>query len=328
MWKSHYLVTCIKLENRVGRRIENETACVPMEFKNRVTPTLSRLDIFAYWCYLDKNFNKNLRMDNCCKRAWLPVLSMIMILFNIPGSASAQFEQKLSLNISGGYFNTVGWDGWEENWEDLHGPSLMPNFKGGPSLIAGLQYNFNRHFSLEFQLGYRLSFTWYFDDSEEGDDPHNYLSWEINDESGIEVLESGENYMDLSNLHLGLAPRYYLFPGNRFNPFIYAGISLNYTDVWFENTEYEAYGSLGREDDYQEKYELENWFDYHVGIGLMAGAGVEYSLRETLGLFAIAGYYFIPLKEEAFATNTYLVNYHDININLGVRISILKSKEL
>ncbi len=290
---------------------------------------MARFDNWAEPCYLNalESSVKRYRMDP--RISWIRLFSLgiFMITIMAPNSLTAQFEQKLSLNISAGYFNTVGWSGWEENWED-HGPSLMPNFKGGPSILAGLQYNFNRHFSIEFQLGYSFSLGWYFDASNDNEEAYNYLYYEIYDAASATILATGENYMDMKNLHLGIAPRYYFAPGNRFNPFVFAGVSLNYTDAYFENNEYQACEELGRLDLYEENSELVNWFEYQVGIGLMAGLGVEYSLNDNWGLFAMASYHFIALQDQAFYKGNFLVNYHDIGINLGTRISILKSKEL
>ncbi len=167
------------------------------------------------------------------KIIFLP-LSLILIAFLLPVKLHAQFERMLSLNVSGGYFNTIGWDGWQEDWQSLpegNGPSLMPNFVGGPAFTAGLQYNFSRHFSVEFQLGFSYSFNWYFDSSEEGQEDNNYLYFEVEDPVSGEIVATGENYMDMVNMHLALAPRYYFLPGRKVNPFVYAGISLNYLDV-------------------------------------------------------------------------------------------------
>jgi opacity protein-like surface antigen len=263
------------------------------------------------------------------KLFWLRRFSLgaFMIAILVPATLFAQFEQKLSLNVSAGYFNTLGWSGWEENWEE-HGPSLMPNFKGGVSIGAGLQYNFNRHFSIEFQLGYRFAPGWYFDASPEGEDEFNYLYYEVYDNTTSTVLASGDNYMDLANFHFGIAPRYYFIPGSKINPFVYAGVTVNYTDVYIENKEYEAYKAAGIEDQYEDNPELYEWFDYQVSVGLMAGAGVEFELNENWGLFAMGTYHFIPLDDEEFYLNSFLVNYHDLSINLGARFSLLKSKDL
>lgn len=256
------------------------------------------------------------------------VLGALMLTIVMSGSLNAQFEQKLSLNISAGYFSTLGWNGWDDNWEE-HGPTLMPNFKGGPSVSAGLQYNFSRHFSVEIQLGYSFAPKWYFDASDESQEPFSYLNYEIiGDSATWEVLGSGENFMDMSNLHIGVTPKYYFGPGNRFNPFILAGISLNYTDVYFDNVEYEDYKDLGMEDVYVENYDLVNWFDDHFGLGFMAGAGCEYALNDTWGLFAQLIYHFIPLRDDAFVYAIKEINYHDLSMHLGARFSFLKSKAL
>ncbi len=258
---------------------------------------------------------------------WLRLFSLGLFMILVPAALHGQFEQKLSLNVSGGYFNTIGWSGWEESWEE-HGPTLMPNFKGGPALTAGLQYNFNRYFSIEFQLGFRFAPGWYFDASPEGEDALNYLHYEIDEGVAGEVLASGDNYMDMNNMHIGIAPRYYFMPGNRLNPFVYAGITLNYTDTYYENLEYEACESLGRLDLYEENPELVNWFDHHVGIGFMAGAGVEYVLNDSWGFFVLASYQFIALSDAAFFKDVFLINYHDLGFQVGARFSLLKSKTL
>jgi len=263
------------------------------------------------------------------KSLWMRQFSLgiFLLLIFFSGTLSAQFEQKLSLNVSAGYFKTLGWDGWEENWEE-HGPSLMPNFKGGPSFTAGLQYNFSRHFSVEFQLGYRYAPSWYFDASPEGEEAHNYLHFEIYDEATSTVLAAGENYMDLNNVHLGIAPRFYFIPGSRLNPFVYAGLNLNYTDVYFDNVELQTCESEGWLDLYEENPELVNWFEYNVGIGFMAGVGVEYVINDSWGIFVMASYHFISLNDKAFFKDSYLMNYHDLEIQLGARFSLLKSKTL
>ena len=195
-------------------------------------------------------------MNLRCNRIRNLALSISLILILIPNSGFSQFEQKLSVNVSAGYFNTFGTSGYEydsppDNYTE---PSLMPNFQGGPSIFAGLQYNFSRHFSLEFQFGFSFSPNWYFDASDEGSDPYNYTYFEIYrdpDNDDYEVVASGENYMDLTNFHFGLVPRYYFSPGKKFNPFVYAGINFNVTDVWFEDQESDAYESLGRLHEYE-----------------------------------------------------------------------------
>ena len=270
-------------------------------------------------------------MNTRLTRIKLPVAALIMILINISGPLMAQFEQKLSVNISGGYFNTFGMIGYEPDWAtdpDEQEPTLMPNFDGGPSITAGIQYNFSRHFSVEFQFSYMFSLGWYFDDSDGGPDPVNYLEYNIYDPNTGDDVASGENYMDMSNLQIGIAPRYYFLPGKRVNPFLFAGITLNNVDVYYENLEKEAYIEHDMLDDYEEPYELINWFDYDIGLGITAGAGIEFVISDRLGLFAQARYDFVPLHEDKFINDTKHADFHAINIHLGARISFLKSKEL
>jgi hypothetical protein len=60
----------------------------------------------------------------------------------------------------------------------------------------------------------------------------------------------------------------------------------------------------------------------------MAGAGVEYVLNDRWGLFAMASYHFISLKDASFYLDSYLIDYHDLGIHMGARYSLLKSKTL
>jgi hypothetical protein len=259
--------------------------------------------------------------------------TLLVLLLVCPwATTAAQLEQQLSVNISGGYFNTAGWTGWEpEGWYTgaPYEPTLMPNFTSGVSVAAGIQYNFSRHFSVEFRLGFQYSSGWYYDYSEDGQEEFNYLYYEIyEDEISYVVAIRGENYMDLGNYHLGIAPRYYFLPGRRVNPFLLAGININNTDVYFDNREYQAYVDLGREDEYTGSEGLTNWFDYQVGIGVLAGIGAEMALSDFLGIFIQADYHFVPMREGSIYYPEDYAHFHGINLHLGVRISFLRSKEL
>ena len=261
-----------------------------------------------------------------------PAMLLLLILTLIPDPLDAQFERKFSVSISGGYFNTIGRSNWDPGYgtepDDME-PTLMPNFRGGPSVTAGIQYNFSRHFSLEFQVGYSYAPSWYYDYSDEGSDPFNYLYYEIyQDTIEYTVIASGENEMDMFNFHLGLAPRYYFRPGSLVNPYLLAGISLNTTDYYFQNNEEVAYRALGRLEEYEQNDQLIHWFEWHTGVGLLVGAGVEFTINDYLGLVVQTGYHFIPLKEGVFYEEEKHADYHDLYIHLGARISFLKSKEL
>ena len=245
---------------------------------------------------------------------------------------SAQFEKKMSVNLSVGYFNTIGWTSYEPEWasgpEDAE-PTLMPNFEGGPTIQLGIQFNFNRHFSLEIVGGFSLATGWYYDYSDDGQDAFNYLYWEFYEDTLDYIVEaSGEHYMDLTNWHIAVVPRYYFRVDKPWKPFVMAGISFNYTDVYFEDTSYEVYKSLGKLDQHEPPDDLANWFEDHFGIGILVGGGMEFTLNESLGITAQAAYRYIPLRAEAFIYEEYYSDYHDFNLSLGIRFSFLKSKEL
>ena len=285
-------------------------------------------------CYLECPESITIRMHKVHKkiRKQVNLTAMIILLASLSGPLYAQFEQRLSVNLSAGYFNTIGWTGYEDEWwspGDPYEPNLMPNFTAGVSLSGGLQYNFSRHLSVEFRLGYMYSPGWYYDYSDDGSEPFNYLYYEIyTDTFTYNIAASGENYMDLANFHVGIAPRYYFAPGRKLNPYLFGGISINYTDTYFDNMEYEAYKDLGREDEYTGADNLTDWFDYQVGIGFTAGVGAEYALNDYLGLFAQVDWHYIPLSEGAFYEGNNYANFQAINIHLGARISFFRSKEL
>jgi len=260
-----------------------------------------------------------------------PLLTLVLILTMAHPTIYAQFEQKLSVNLSGGIFNTVGNSGYLADWstgDDDREPALMPNFKAGFSFGGSFQANINRHFSLEAYLGIMMSNGWYFDYSDEDQEPYNYLYYEVYaDTIDYQVAFSGENEMTLSNLVFGLAPKYYFMPGKKLSPFVFAGVTYNITHVKFINNEYEAYKELGDLAELEEG-DVNSWFTDHSGLGMSIGIGVEYGVSDNICLFAHAAYYFIPLKEEAFIYDLKYADFHSINIHLGIRISFLKSKDL
>jgi opacity protein-like surface antigen len=63
-------------------------------------------------------------------------------------------------------------------------------------------------------------------------------------------------------------------------------------------------------------------------VGFALGAGAEFALNEYLGIFAVLGYSYIPLRSDAFIYENKEADYHDFSIRIGARLSFLKSKEL
>lgn len=270
-------------------------------------------------------------MNHRLKRKQISPAVLLLILMAATVPLQAQFEQKLSINFYGGLFNTIGSRSWEPDWStgnDDWEPTLMPNFKTGYSIGASIQVNLSRHFSLEAFMEYMGSAAWYYDASDGDQAAYNYLYYEeYADTIDYNILFSGENEMTLSNLVIGLAPRYYFLPGKKVNPFASVGITYNMTYVNFIDNAYDDYLAYGLLDDLEvgdENY----WFTDHSGLGLSVSGGVEYAVNEFIGLFAKAGYYFIPLKKEAFIYESKYADFHSLNLHLGIRLSFLKSKDL
>jgi hypothetical protein len=270
------------------------------------------------------------------KKIKLPVIALLIFLAHISGPLIAQFEQKLSINLSGGYFNTMGKHGYVPEWAgpgDEEDPTLMPNFRGGYSFSGGLQYNMSRHFSIEIGFGIMKSNGWYFDYSDDDADPFNYLYYEVvADPEVYDILETGEDEMMLSDLWVGIAPRYYFRPGSKLNPFLFAGLNLGYFSRTFVNNQVDAYAKYDLLDvcyEYNENTALINWFEDSYCVGPYGGAGVEYTVNDYLGFFAQASYYFARLQDDAFHEDMpKQAGFHGLNLHLGARISFLRSKDL
>jgi Outer membrane protein beta-barrel domain len=248
----------------------------------------------------------------------------LFILF-LPEIILAQFEQKLSVNISAGSFKTVGPKTFAPEYApEEREPLQMPGFRPGYLGNAGIQYNMNRHLSLCADLIFMYSGNWYYKKKEGG----NWFDFQIyqNDTTDV-LLAEGSNELTLMNISLGFAPKYYLLPGKKFNPYIFTGITFNYTKSVFSDNYWKArrdFNMLAPDDtgpsnDYLEK---------NSGIGFNPGVGVEYHLSDKFGFYISAGYYFVQLKMENFKAECRKENLHSINLQGGIRFSFLKSKEL
>jgi len=254
----------------------------------------------------------------------------LVILALLSAPLCGQFEQKLSLNLSAGVFNTVGANGYEPDYvSEVNEPTLMPNFKPGFSLSGGLQYNLNRHFSIGATVGLMISSAWYYDYSNSYSDPFNYLYYEIyTDQTNYITEVSGNNEMTLTCINFALSPRYYFMPGKKLNPYIYAGLNITYLDVFFLDNEYKAYQERGREEEYLGDPDQIFWYDNSFDPGIQAGAGVEYTVSDILGVFLRAGYHVALLNQDAFFDSGKYANFNAVDLQLGVRFSFLKSKDL
>ncbi len=255
------------------------------------------------------------------------ILSGLILLSAI---TSAQFEKKISINLSGGIFKTFGAKDYPvgPGYDEDYLPYLMPNFQLGWTCNIGAQFNWNRYISFELNFGLANSGYWSYSSYDaDNDDYYNYMYWDIYDEETDEILASGENYMTLFNLSFGLSPKYYFLPAKKFNPYALLEVNLNYTSVEYIDTKYDAYVKLGREDEYGES-DTELLMDNSFAVGFYPGIGLEYALNDNIGFFAQTGYWLILLNKDEFETSDEAENFNAFKFQMGVRLSFWKAKEL
>jgi opacity protein-like surface antigen len=242
----------------------------------------------------------------------------ILISFLLaPLFLSAQFEQKIGIDLSVGGFKTVGATGTDDM------PMQMPNYKPGFSANGGLQFKISKHFSLTAEGGIMFSKRWAY----KGEDFVNDLTWVINDTITGALLAEGEDYLDIFNYSFGLRFKYYFLPEKKFDPYIFAGVNVNRTRSFFDNTEWAAYKKLGwlaADDTIPGNDNLEQSF----GFGINPGLGVEYSPNDKLHFYLESGYYLISLDKKSFTDALREENFHAIRLQVGVRLNFIKSKEL
>lgn len=220
-------------------------------------------------------------------------------------SSFGQFEQKFTINAAGGVSFPQGANEYPVLHQDQQSeyillfPHIFGNLKPGFSPYAGLQYNHNQHFSIEARIASQIFMTW------EWEDPVTH-----------DVESSGDAFfIEYFNIGIGLCPKYYLTPGQRTNPYIFAVVSANYGDVSFsdpDNVPVIVNGS----------------FDPGITFGVFPGIGTDLMLNEQFGFFLQAGYsfcYMKPLMEDVVDEPT---NFKSIRAELGIKLNLLKSKQL
>ncbi len=250
----------------------------------------------------------------------------LICIFCLPLMAAAQFEQKVSVSFSGGVFSTIGPKLWMPDWgsvEEDKEPHQIANYKPGFSGTLGIQYNLNRHFSFQADVGIMHSGDWFYDIY----DGHNYTGWAIWDPVTDELLAEGFNELTMLNVGVGLTPKYYLLPGKKLNPFLYAGLSINFTSTTFEDNEWQAlhdHGLLDPDDSGPDRAYIEN----NTGLGLHPGLGIEFSINDNIGFHILTGYYLILLSEENFYVPEQHENLNAIILQSGLKLSFLKSKDI
>lgn len=243
------------------------------------------------------------------------LFSVLLLLLAL--NASAQFEQKASLNFSAGIFKTLG----SKTIESV--PLQMPWYKPGISADAGFQYNLSKNFSLVAEIGVLYSSKW--NCIIDGYDWMTYEVWQ----DTVTILSSGLNEMSLINFSLAVKPKIYLIPESKLRPFIFAGLSINYTKAPFKDRYWDDCIRFGLNDPGDES----PWpyLQKNIGLGINPGFGFEYAPADKIAFWLASGINLILMNENNFPYDSrddirsHLTAFH---VNAGFRFNILKSKDI
>ena len=241
-----------------------------------------------------------------------------MYLILIQLLANAQYDQKVSLNFAIGTFKTFG-----TKYTEYAGPLQMPNYKMGLNGNIGVQFRLGEHLSMSADFGVMITNRWNYTTQ----DVDNWNYWSIEDTTTWQVLAEGENYLDLHNYSLSVVPKYYLLPEKKWNPYFFTGINVNWTRCRYENNYWytmKDLGLLGPGDTEPWNDNLEESF----GIGFNPGFGLEYNSGGMLNFFFETGYYLIALDEKKFKDSARVENLNAFMLQAGIRLYLLKSKDL
>lgn len=270
------------------------------------------------------------------------ILSFSLII--IGSNLFAQFENKVTFNFSLGAIQPIGAKEYIYQSNNLHYentflmPYLFSNYKQGFTFTGGVQFNINRFFSVGTGIGVERIGNWEFTESYTWNDERierDFLSWTIT--SGETLLEEGVNELSLYNLSIGVFPRINLAYGKKVNPYVFAEITFNYTDINYLNKQRVAWIDLGETvGDYDEWYSsltspaaFKNTPQSSFGVGLYPGMGIDFNISQNLGIFLQGGYSFISInKSDLEEANLEPENFKTIKVELGVKVSFLRSKDI
>ena len=201
------------------------------------------------------------------------ILSLLFSLF-FSRQMMAQFEQKITLNISAGYFRPTGdqeyvkfksietgrlynIDGETTTEYAYIYPYIMSNFNAGFNFSAGIQFNVNRMFSIAGNISFLKNFNWsyekyYYNVFTEQSSTTDWLAyeisetdlfdwegvnWDINGDGDTEDIIKGSDEYALYNISIGAMPKVYFIKQGTFRPYVFSELNFNYTSLNFEDNE-------------------------------------------------------------------------------------------
>jgi hypothetical protein len=235
----------------------------------------------------------------------------------IPMAAVAQFDQKVSMNLSAGVFKTFGQKLGE------YEPMQMPNYGIGFAARGGAQFRIGDRFSLVADVGIMTSHSWSYSEGENND----FMYWAIIDPDTEETIAEGKNYLDILNISAGIKPVWYLVSEKNWRPYLFLGVSINFTDAYYEDlhwAELEKRDMLPPDDEGP----YNGYLEHNFGLGLNPGFGLEYSPGKRMHYYLSAGYCFIDLLADNFKSPSMVENFHAVEVQAGIRFNFIKSRDL
>lgn len=243
------------------------------------------------------------------------LFSVLLLLLAL--NASAQFEQKASINFSMGVFKTLG------DKTIVDHPKQMPWYIPGIAAEGGFQYNITGSFSILADIGIMYSPKWSCIT-----DGYDWMSYEVWQDTTI-MLSSGMNKLKLLNLSFSVKPKLYLVPGGKLKPFLFAGLSINYTKTPSEDNCWRDYVAYGLNEPGDEPY----WpfMQKNFGFGFSPGIGIEYDPGDKMAFYFTSGGHFILINPENYPYDVreeIKGNLNAFHAEAGIRFSLIKSKDL
>jgi len=219
-------------------------------------------------------------------RVLLKSLLIVFVLAFTISTTTAQFEQKFTLHGSFGFAIPTGEQEFYSGGDTY--PYLFSNFSSGITVSGGVQYNINRRFSIAGNIGFL-----------------DHWGWEY---KGIMIDE-----VQFWNLQIGIAPKFYLLASKKVNPYLFAEVNLNYTDVFVEGSETTI-------------------DEGGAHLGYYPGLGVDFMVSDNFGVYLQGGYSIISIGANPYGGSPYNIvtneDYKAFKIEVGVKISFLKSKTI
>jgi hypothetical protein len=225
-------------------------------------------------------------------------------------SSEAQFDKKLTFNAFIGGFKPLG-----QKIDPDFIPYVFSNFQNGGQLGLGGQYNLNPNFSIGLNLVSSASISY--------KDPNKL--------SNVSISYEGEYKSSFSIYSLGIDFRYKFFPNKKFNPYFYGEFNFNiYKGNVEPNSEYidQYQYDVDTAANISNKYTItrfnERVINSSFALGVLGGAGFDLKLSNTFVLFAQGAYNVKFTHKDAILQK----NLNFVNVQLGLRFSLFKSKSL